>query len=83
MEACDNKDCLIEQHYFQYIIQGAPVTQKKFQMWVNTAMEDKQHRDHSILDLCTDDTCNLKKHIMCMKKKKLFSKKNGQQHQTI
>ena len=44
-------------------------------MWVDTAIKNKQHKDYSISDLCADDTCNLKKYIMRMKKKTILQKK--------
>ena len=75
METYNNNKCLIKQHYFQYIIWGIPVTQKEFQMWINTAIKNKWHKNHSISNLCADDTCNLKKRAMHMKKKNYFAKK--------
>ena len=47
--------------------------QKEFQIWIDMAIKNKQHKDHSISDLCADDTCNLKKHVICMKKKNYFA----------
>ena len=47
--------------------------QKEFQTWVDTVIRNKQHKNHSILDLYADDTCSLRKHIMHMKKKNYFA----------